>query len=200
MNLQKRLLSQLRVYSNNPRDNLDAIDKVKKSIERYGYKVPIVIDGNDVIVAGHTRFAALLLINGETGNYGEIDVILANDLNENQIKQFRIVDNQVADQSKWDFTSLKLELDQIDDFILEDFGLIYGFDTDEHLIDEDQPIKTSNNMVSIQIGADKIEITEQEYHTWASYVIETHGMTVMDFVRERLELNPADRRHSTVSV
>lgn len=197
MNLQQRTLASLRVYENNPRNNNEAVSKVKESITRYGYKVPIVIDNNNVIVAGHTRFAALLQIHEETGQYGSIQVVIADDLTDNQLKQFRIVDNQVAALADWDFTALQIELASIDDFLLADFGDIKGFDTELHLVSDivTEPDTVQSNMVKISIGGDKIELTEAEYHIWVSYIIGQKGMSLMEFVRLALEIDPVNRRY-----
>lgn len=198
MKFETRRLSDLKVFENNPRSNTNAVPKVKESITRYGYKVPIVIDRNDVIVAGHTRFAALLQINEETGQYSEITVVIADDLTENQIKQFRIVDNQVADIAEWDFTKLRIELDDIEDFILDDFGIISGFNTDIHIADEDPQTETSG--ITISVGPHKINMTEQEYHDWANYVSVHHDMTILDFVKRQLHISSENRQYKEIDI
>jgi ParB family chromosome partitioning protein len=197
MKYETRRLVDLRVYQNNPRINTNAVPKVKESIKRYGYKVPIVIDRNNVIVAGHTRFSALLEINEETGQYSEISVVIADDLTEDQIKQFRIVDNQVASIATWDFTALKLELDDIDDFVLNDFGDIAGFDViDLH----DEEPNLSSDTIKIKIGAETIELTEAEYYDWAKYISDTKGVSLVEFVRTALEIDPRNRQYEEMSV
>jgi ParB family chromosome partitioning protein len=197
MKYETRRLVDLRVYQNNPRINTNAVPKVKESIKRYGYKVPIVIDRNNVIVAGHTRFSALLEINEETGQYSEISVVIADDLTEDQIKQFRIVDNQVASIATWDFTALKLELDDIDDFVLNDFGDITGFDViDLH----DEEPNLSSDTIKIKIGAETIELTEAEYYDWAKYISDTKGISLVEFVRTALEIDPRNRQYEEMSV
>lgn len=193
MNFQRRRLTDLRVYSNNPRDNTEAVPKVKESIKRYGYKVPIVVDQDNIIVAGHTRFAALLQINEETGQYAEITVVLADDLEDDELQQFRIVDNQVAGLAKWDFTALKLELAGMDDFVLEDFGLIPGFDTELILPDPEPEANAATDAVKFAIGDNKFEMSEMDYHAWCSWVIDTHGVSVLEYVRRQLCIDPTDR-------
>lgn len=193
MKLQTRKLSDLKVYANNPRNNQEAIPKLKESISRYGYKVPIIVDNDNVIVAGHTRFAALLEINEETGDYEEIAVILADDLSEQAIKEFRIVDNQVAALSEWDFTALNLELGLLEDFNYEDFGAIKGFNTDIEIFDEVQPEQVASDKVKIQIGDYKFEMDESDYHEWASWCVGQTGLSVIDYVKQRLCIDPRDR-------
>ena len=78
-------INSIKPYENNPRINDDAVEYVAKSIKEFGFKVPIVIDKNNVIVAGHTRYKASL----ELGLY-EVPVIVADDLNEEQIKAFKV--------------------------------------------------------------------------------------------------------------
>jgi len=96
-------------YENNPRKNDEAVQYVANSIKEFGFKVPIIIDKDGVIVAGHTRYKAA----NELG-LKEVPVILADDLTEDQIKAFRIADNKVGEKAGWDLDKLKLELEDID--------------------------------------------------------------------------------------
>lgn len=104
-------------YKNNPRFNDEAAGVVAKSIEQFGFKVPIIIDKNNVIVTGHTRLKAARLLG-----MAHIPCIRADDLNEDQINAFRIADNKVAEFSTWDFAKLEIELDKID-LELSNFGI-----------------------------------------------------------------------------
>jgi site-specific DNA-methyltransferase (adenine-specific) len=194
MNLVTRKLTDLIGYEANARHNQEAIPKVKLSIERYGYKVPIVIDRDNVIVAGHTRFAALRLINKETGQYEEIQCILADDLDEDQIREFRIVDNQVAGIATWDFTTLKIELETLSNFNIEDFGEIRGFqelEIAEEIIKND--IKTDSDQIKIKIGPESIEISEAAYHAWAHYIVNRYALSVIEFAERVLQIRQEDR-------
>src|SRR5690625_2719511 len=114
-------------YINNPRLNDHAVDKVASSIKNFGFKNPILVDQNNEIVAGHTRLKAAKKINMK-----EVPTIKIDDLNEQQIKAFRIADNKVAEFSEWDEELLKIELEGLDDAFT-------GFDLDdlEGLFDED---------------------------------------------------------------
>lgn len=96
-------------YEKNPRNNDNAVQYVKESIEQFGFKVPIVIDCDGVIVAGHTRWKAALELNIE-----ELPCVIAADLTEAQIKAFRLADNKTAEVASWDFEALDLELADID--------------------------------------------------------------------------------------
>ena len=93
-------LSDLTPYDKNPRKNDDAVKYVKASIKEFGFKVPIVIDKDNVIIAGHTRYKA-----SKELNINEVPCIIADDLTEEQIKAFRLADNKVseADMSLFDF-------------------------------------------------------------------------------------------------
>ena len=103
-------------YENNPRHNADAIEPVKESIKQFGFRNPMILDKWNVIVAGHTRYEAAKAL-GMT----EVPVIYADDLSEEQVRKFRLVDNKTAEFAEWDFSKLEEELAELDfgDF---DFG------------------------------------------------------------------------------
>jgi len=109
MNIVMKKTSELIEYENNPRNNEAAIDAVAKSIEEFGFKVPIVITKENVIIAGHTRLKASLKLGLAT-----VPCIVADDLTEGQIKAFRLADNKTAELASWDFTKLESELDSIE--------------------------------------------------------------------------------------
>ena len=101
--------SKLIPYENNPRLNEDAVPYVAESIRTYGFKVPIIIDKHNVIVTGHTRWKAAQSLHMKT-----VPCIIADDLTDDQIKAFRLVDNKVSEYATWDFAKLEIELDNID--------------------------------------------------------------------------------------
>lgn len=109
-------VEELVEYENNPRINDDAVEPVARSIERFGFKVPIVIDSNNVIVTGHTRLKAAKFLGMD-----EVPCIVADDLDEELVAEFRLVDNKVAELAKWDYEMLDAELEAID-FDMVDFG------------------------------------------------------------------------------
>ena len=100
-------ISLIKPYWRNPRENTLAIEKVKESIKNYGYNQYIVVDENYIIVAGHTRYKALL----ELG-FTEIPVIVA-DLDKDKAKEYRIADNKTNEYSEWNFSFLVTELREI---------------------------------------------------------------------------------------
>jgi DNA modification methylase len=117
-------IEQLIPYANNPRNNKKAIDKVAASIEEFGFKVPILIDQNNEIIAGHTRLLAAKKLD-----HKKVPVIKVTDLTQDQIKAFRIADNKTAEYSDWDFELLAKELEELK---LEDYNIEFtGFDIGE---------------------------------------------------------------------
>lgn len=116
-------LEEIKPYENNPRFNEKAVEKVANSIQEFGFKVPIIVDSNYTIVAGHTRYKASLKLG-----YTSVPCIVANDLSEKQIKAFRIAENRVSEEAKWDYDLLSEELSDLDDFFT-------GFDLEELNID-----------------------------------------------------------------
>ena len=125
MEIKMLKLEELKPYENNPRFNDNAVEYVAKSIKEFGFKVPIIIDKNNEIVAGHTRYKASLKLG-----LNEVPCIIADDLNEEQIKAFRLADNKVSEQATWNYDLLDIELDDIDlsdfDFDMKDFGFDYN--------------------------------------------------------------------------
>ena len=121
MQIVEKYTKELIPYANNPRENDLAVDAVAKSIKEFGFKVPIIIDKDNVIVAGHTRLKAAGKLKLET-----VPCILADDLTEDQIKAFRLADNKVGELATWDFSKLEEELKALDeadlDFEMEEFG------------------------------------------------------------------------------
>ena len=92
MEIVNKKVSDLIPYENNPRFNDEAVDYVAKSIKEFGFKVPIVVDKDNIVVAGHTRLKAAKQLE-----MLEVPCIVADDLNEEQIKAFRLADNKVSE-------------------------------------------------------------------------------------------------------
>lgn len=160
-------VDDLKEYENNPRNNEKAIVVVEKSIKEYGFKNPIIIDKNYVVVAGHTRLAA-----AKNLNYEEVPCIMASDLNEEQIKAFRLVDNKTAEFAEWDIEKLEEELASMEIDLVE-FGFERfdpdEFDTDFSLPSEDKsPIQTitftlhENQLATIEAAIDYVKDNVKE--------------------------------------
>lgn len=105
MEIENIKIGDIKPYENNPRHNDDAVAGVKASIQEFGFKIPIVIDKDNVIVCGHTRYKACI----ELG-VAELPCIRADDLTDNQIKAFRIADNKVSEVAEWDLINYRLSL------------------------------------------------------------------------------------------
>ena len=116
MKIIEKNLNELVPYENNPRKNDEAVDGVANSIKAFGFKVPIVIDKNNVIIAGHTRYKA-----SQKLGLDKVPCIVADDLSDEQVKAFRLADNKVSEKSEWDIELLSLELDDLD-FDMSKFG------------------------------------------------------------------------------
>lgn len=120
-------VNELKAYENNPRDNDKAVEAVANSIREFGFKVPLVITEDNVIVTGHTRLKAAKYLGLDT-----VPCIIASDLNEEQIRAFRLADNKTAELADWDFELLEEELAQIE----EDMSK-YGFPKIEEEFDDE---------------------------------------------------------------
>jgi hypothetical protein len=115
---ETRLLSldEIKPYWRNPRRiPPEAIQAVRSSIERFGYRQPIVVDENNVVVVGHTRLLALQEMGVE-----KVEVYVAR-LSEEKIREFRVIDNKTSEMSSWDNWALVLELREFDVALLASY-------------------------------------------------------------------------------
>lgn len=131
-----RKTAELIPYHNNPRENAKAVEAVAASIRNFGFKVPIVIDANDVIVAGHTRLLAAKEIGIES-----VPCIVADDLTDEQVRAFRLADNKTAELAGWNFDLLAEELGSIEMIDMSAFGFDVNRDdeTEAGELAEDEP-------------------------------------------------------------
>ena len=109
------------MYENNPRENDGAVEAVAESIKQFGFKVPIIVDRDGVIVAGHTRKKA-----AERLGLSSVPCIVADDLTPEQIKAFRLADNKTGELAEWDFAALEKELAELTAFDVDMSA--FGFD------------------------------------------------------------------------
>lgn len=159
-------VDELTPYSNNPRNNEMAVEPVAKSIKEFGFKVPIIIDKDGEIVAGHTRLKAAKELKLE-----EVPCIIANDLTQEQIKAFRLAD-KVSELADWDFELLEQELEMLDmseiDFDMSEFGfnsddLDETFNVDASMNINDEGLQgNTNDENKLIFGKTKVIITEDE--------------------------------------
>lgn len=133
MEIINKSIKDIKPYEKNPRKNKDAVDYVAESIKQFGFKVPIVIDKNDVIVCGHTRLLAAKKLKLK-----DVPCIIADDLTDEQIKAFRLADNKVSEFAEWDFDLLNGELDDILDIDMSDFGFDLSLNEEPPEVEEDE--------------------------------------------------------------
>ena len=119
-------------YANNPRLNDNAVDAVAASIKEFGFKVPIVVDSENVIINGHTRLKAAHKLGLK-----QVPCIVADDLTPEQVKAFRLADNKTSELAEWDIDELDIELGEIQDIDMYAFG----FDIEIDDMDEATGVK-----------------------------------------------------------
>lgn len=171
MNVLIKKINEITPYENNPRNNENAVKYVAESIKQFGFKVPIVIDKNGVIVTGHTRHKAAKQLGLET-----VPVIVADDLTDEQIRAFRLADNKVSDYSIWDNKKLLEELDEIG------FDIFTGFEESDLFED----IKVLEELDELD-ESDNTVLTENE--DGVTYVIQfkTQNEELLNKVKKFIE-------------
>ena len=129
--------AELTPYENNPRHNDDAVEGVAASIKEFGFKVPIVIDRDGVIVCGHTRHKAAQVLGLD-----KVPCIVADDLTDEQVRAFRLADNKTAEAATWDMSLVELELGEL---MEADYDIsVTGFSVDTSFFDEGRPEGETN--------------------------------------------------------
>src|SRR4030081_2863220 len=124
MQVELRSITSIRPYENNPRLNDQAVDAVAASIREFGFRQPIVVDENGVIIVGHTRYKAALKLGLK-----KVPVHVAKGLTPAQAKAYRLADNQTATLSHWDESLLPIELAALQEM---DFNLdLTGFSSED---------------------------------------------------------------------
>ena len=159
MNIAEKKIFDIKPYENNPRKNDDAVKYVAESIKQFGFKVPIVIDKDNVIVAGHTRYKAAKKLGMK-----EIPCVVAEDLTDEQIKAFRLADNKVAEKAEWDFDLLSVELDDLFDFDMSAFGFDDESENETHAPDREDLSNQVGEMYQIIIDCENELEQERIYY------------------------------------
>ena len=197
-------VEKIKPYANNPRINKKAVEKVMKSIQAYGFKVPCVLDKNYLLITGHTRWEAAKRLKMK-----RIPCIIASDLNKAKADAFRIADNKVAEYSTWDMTKLKEELSKIqlediefddmgfdNDFSIERLGLVEmyeGSDGDEDGT-EIEKYSTKTNIPQYEIQGLNIKLSDCiDKQKYVELLKEIDNSTVSDAQKKFLKL--AATRH-----
>lgn len=185
-----RKIEELTPYENNPRNNDMAVDAVAESIKQFGFKNPVIIDKDGVIVAGHTRYKAAKKL-GIT----DIPCISANDLSDEQIKAFRLADNKTAELAEWDEDLLGKEMSGIINIDMSQFGFSVGEDElGEEVQDDKYTLKV--NIPQYEITGDCPELSDMLDSSKADELIEEINSTenIPSDVKEFLI--QAARRHN----
>ena len=136
MQIVEKEIKDIKPYEKNPRKNDSAVDAVANSISEFGFRVPVVIDKDNVIVCGHTRYKAAKKLGLD-----KVPCVIADDLTEEQIKAYRLADNKVSELAEWDIDLLGEELDGIFDIDMSDFGFDLSEDEEEEaeVIEDEVP-------------------------------------------------------------
>ena len=116
MKLQRLMLADIEPYRNNPRKNDEAVNAVAESIRQCSYITPIIVDENYVIIAGHTRYKALVALGID-----DAECLICDGLTEEQKKKYRFLDNKIGEKATWDLMKLEVELEGLD---LEGFDFL----------------------------------------------------------------------------
>lgn len=147
MEIIKLNINEVIPYPDNPRKNDNAVDAVAESIKQCGYCSPIVIDEDNVILAGHTRLKALKKLK-----WKEVECVRKTGLTEEQKQKYRILDNKTAEIAEWDFDLLEQELKDLDfgDF---DFGFdMSAFEEPQEIVEDEVPEVDEENEPITQLG------------------------------------------------
>lgn len=142
-------VSDLIPYENNPRTiSKEAIDAVAESVKQCGYIAPIIVDENNVILAGHTRLKAISKLGWDSV---EVERVIG--LSEMKKKKYRLLDNKTGEFSKWDYARLEEEMDGLD-FLGFDFGFF-----EEDVVEDDEEDEEKYTTV---INIPQYEITGEQ--------------------------------------
>lgn len=147
-------LSEIVPYENNARKNDKAVKDVAESIKQCGYIAPIIVDENNVILAGHTRYKALKKLG-----YKEVTVRKVSGLTDEQKRKYRLLDNKTNELADWDFEKLKNEIDGLD---FSEFDIDWGIEEDKEVVNiiEDTPIEVNNTCEPITKLGDIYQLGE----------------------------------------
>ena len=149
MKIIEKNIAEITPYEHNPRKNDEAVDKVAASIKEFGFKQPIVVDKDGIIIVGHTRYKAAKELGLET-----VPVLVADDLSEEQAKAYRLADNKTNEFAGWDFEMLDTELFDISNVDMSKFGFeeIGDFDIDDLFTDAEPKEKPPETVTCPNCG------------------------------------------------
>lgn len=154
MQVKKVSIDKIKPYANNPRNNNDGVDAVAESIKEFGWQQPIVVDKDNIIIVGHTRYKA-----AEKLGLKSVPIVVADNLSPEQVKAYRLADNKTGELTDWNDKLLQSELDGITNIDMADFGFDFEKDEDEDLSVEPQyPVSNhlglENNYIVLKFETD----------------------------------------------
>lgn len=190
MKIELMPLDQVVPYARNPRINAHAVDKVASSIKEFGFRQPIVVDAERVIVVGHVRYEAAKRLGLK-----KVPVHIAAELTPEQIKAYRITDNRVGEESEWDKALLQLEIVELEEaaFSAELLGFndeelrdikaaVDGLLEDGFGDDENDDIEEADT--TARIGAYSFPIKREHYLEWLESIKQSVGFEKKEIVEE----------------
>ena len=153
MQIENRTLSNIKPYKNNPRRSVKTIAKIVTSIKEFGFKQPLVLDKEGVIIVGHSRYLAAKELGLET-----VPCVIAKELTPQQIRAYRIADNRIAQDGEWDTDLLAIELSEINnsDFDFTKTGFTQA-ELESLILD---PIAGTQSLTSITEDSQRVQDPE----------------------------------------
>lgn len=162
-------IKKVKPYDRNPRRNDNAIDAVAASIREFGFRQPIVVDRDGVIIVGHTRLKAAKKLGMK-----EVPVLVADDLTEEQVKAYRLADNKTGELAGWDFSALEEELSEFTKIGMEQFG----FSQDESVFDL---LENDKNGDGMSLGNDDLVV---DYFDVTFVFNKMYESQIKDYIKE----------------
>lgn len=158
MKITNIAIDKIKPYSKNPRKNDKAVPAVAASIKEFGFLIPMVLDRNNEIVCGHTRYKAAQQLGLK-----EVPCVIADELTPKQVKAFRVADNKTAELASWDFAMLQDTLAELEmDFNMGDFGFasMSDFNVDDIFVEHNASGNTSDSSGSSESEYEAEEMPE----------------------------------------
>ena len=168
MDVIERKLTEIYPYEHNPRKNDGAVDYVANSIAKFGFKQPIVVDKDGVIIVGHTRYKAAQKLGLETA-----PVVVADDLDEEKARAYRLADNKTNELADWDFEMLDVELFDIGNIDMS----LFGFEPEGMTVDDTPDAKYTED-ISVVIDCENDEQAEMIFEKLTSEGYKCHISTL----------------------
>lgn len=160
MEVRNMNIDDIKPYDNNPRDNDKAVESTANSIKEFGWQQPIVVDKDMVIIVGHTRYKAAKKLG-----YKEVPVVVASNLNKEQVRAYRLADNKTGELAEWDLSLLDEELESIIDIDMSDYGFNFDDTEVDHIDVSDKDLsETFNEKYELKVTCDNESQLEELYN------------------------------------